>query len=161
LSDDDIAQMVSDAEANREVDEQRRERVALQNQADGAIYSVERKLRERGETVAPELREEIDFHIGALRRTLDGDDLALIRERIGELAAAAAQLDAGTDEGTGAEGAPGQQGTEDGAQGTGGEDREQPRGQRTADGEQGTDGSEGPEGRRPRDEEVTEDEVGA
>ncbi|HZB96499.1 MAG TPA: molecular chaperone DnaK [Herpetosiphonaceae bacterium] len=92
ISDEDIAQMIADAEANRDADERRRERIALENQADGAMYSAERKLRERGEAVAPELREEIESHIAALRQALGGDDPAEIRDRIGELAAAAAQL---------------------------------------------------------------------
>jgi molecular chaperone DnaK len=92
ISDEDIAQMIADAEANRDADERRRERIALENQADGAMYSAERKLRERGEAVAPELREEIESRIAALRQALGGDDPAEIRDRIGELAAAAAQL---------------------------------------------------------------------
>jgi molecular chaperone DnaK len=92
LSDEDIAQMIADAEANRDADERRHERIALENQADGAIYSAERKLRERGEAVAPELREEIESRIAALRQALSGDDLAAMRNCIGELAAAAAQL---------------------------------------------------------------------
>ena len=92
ISDEDIAQMIADAEANRDADERRRERIALENQADGALYSAERKLRERGEAVAPELREEIESRIAALRQALGGDDPAEIRDRIGELAAAAAQL---------------------------------------------------------------------
>src|ERR671926_433928 len=74
ISDEDIAQMIADAESNRDADERRRERIALENQADGAMYSAERKLRERGEAVAPELREEIESHIAALRQALGGDD---------------------------------------------------------------------------------------
>ena len=135
LSDDDIAQMMADAEANRGSDEERRERIGLQNQADGAIYSAERKLRERGDAVPAALREEIEFHISGLRRALDGDDLALIRDRIGELAAAAAQLVDERDEGTGSD----PEGTADDSEGAGddgvGDDEQGPEAR-----EQGEDG---------------------
>ncbi len=94
LADEDIAQMVAEAEANRAADEARRERILLDNRADSAIFAAERKLRERGDTVAAELHTEIEFHVAALRRALDGDDLALIRQRINELSDALAQLDA-------------------------------------------------------------------
>ena len=94
LADEDIAQMVAEAEANRAADEARRERILLDNRADSAIFAAERKLRERGDTVAAELHTEIEFHVAALRRALDGDDLALIRQRINDLSDALAQLDA-------------------------------------------------------------------
>jgi molecular chaperone DnaK len=92
LNDDEIADMIKQAEQNRADDEQRRERIALQNQADGIIYSAERRLRERSEQIDSALRDEIEFHISGLRRALDGDELATIRTRIGELAAAIDQI---------------------------------------------------------------------
>ncbi len=94
LADEDIAQMVAEAEANRAADEARRERILLDNRADSAIFAAERKLRERGDTVTVELQTEIEFHVAALRHALDEDDLALIRQRINELSDALAQLDA-------------------------------------------------------------------
>ncbi|HEY0607339.1 MAG TPA: molecular chaperone DnaK [Herpetosiphonaceae bacterium] len=92
LSDDEIADMVKQAEQNRADDDERRERVAVQNQADGIIYSAERRLRERGEHIDSALRDEIEFHIAGLRRALDSDEIATIRTRIGELAAAIDQI---------------------------------------------------------------------
>ncbi|MDQ5854477.1 MAG: molecular chaperone DnaK, partial [Chloroflexota bacterium] len=68
LADEDIAQMVAEAEANRAADEARREHILLDNRADSAIFAAERKLRERGDTVAAELHTEIEFHVAALRR---------------------------------------------------------------------------------------------
>jgi molecular chaperone DnaK len=92
LNDDEIAEMVAQAEQHRSEDEQRRERIAVQNQADGIIYSAERKLRERGEHIDGQLRDEIEFHLAGLRRALDGDEISQIRTRIGELAAAIDQI---------------------------------------------------------------------
>ena len=93
LSDDDIATMMSEAEANHDADEQRRQRIGLVNQADGAIYSAERRLRERGEAVDSELRDEVQAGIGALRQALQADDLEMIRQRLAELATLTARLD--------------------------------------------------------------------
>ncbi len=92
LNDDEIADMIKQAEQNRVDDEERRERIALQNQADGIIYSAERRLREHGEHIEPALRDEVEFHISGLRRALDGDEPQTIRTRIGELAAAIDQI---------------------------------------------------------------------
>jgi molecular chaperone DnaK len=92
LNDDEIADMIKQAEQHSTEDEQRRERIAVQNQADGILYSAERRLRERGEHIAPELRDEIEFHISGLRRALDSDDVGTIRTRISELAAAIDQV---------------------------------------------------------------------
>ena len=92
LSDDEIAEMIAQAEQHRAEDEQRRERIAVQNQADGLIYSADRRLREAGDRIDGALRDEIDFHVASLRRALDGDDIGEIRSRITELAAALDQL---------------------------------------------------------------------
>jgi len=44
LSDSDIEQMVQDAEANREKDQERREMIDLKNDSDQAIYNTEKQL---------------------------------------------------------------------------------------------------------------------
>ncbi|HEX6291746.1 MAG TPA: molecular chaperone DnaK [Herpetosiphonaceae bacterium] len=92
LNDDEITEMIKQAEQHRSEDEERRERIAVQNQADGIIYSAERRLRERGEHIDPALRDEIEFHMAGLRRAVDGDEISTIRTRIGELAAAIDQI---------------------------------------------------------------------
>lgn len=92
LNDDDIAQMISDAEANHDADEERRQRIALINQADGAMYSAERKLQDESLPIAAELRVEIQDSITALRQIRDGDDLEAIRQAIATLMNAVAQI---------------------------------------------------------------------
>jgi molecular chaperone DnaK len=92
LNDDEIADMITQAEQHRAEDEERRERIAVQNQADGIIYSAERKLWEQSDRLDAVLRDEIEFHLAGLRRALDSDDLGTIRTRIGELAAALDQI---------------------------------------------------------------------
>lgn len=92
LSDDDIATMMSEAEANRAADEDRRQRIALTNQADGAIYSAERRLREQGEQIEPRLRDELDLAVMDLREVLGGEDTEAIKERLNHVAALTAEI---------------------------------------------------------------------
>jgi molecular chaperone DnaK len=92
LSDDEIQQMVSDAEQHAEEDRQRREQIEVRNHADSAIYSAERLLREAGDKVDGVLRTEVQDKITALRQVLDSDDAELIRNRTAELAVATQQV---------------------------------------------------------------------
>jgi molecular chaperone DnaK len=94
LNDDEIAEMIAQAEQNRAGDDERRERIALQNNADGIIYSAERTLRAGGEDDDPLLRENVQAGIMTLRETLGGDDTQAIRDAIGALGAAVDQLTA-------------------------------------------------------------------
>jgi len=91
LSDDEIAQMIAQAEQQRAADEQRRERIAVQNQADGLIYKAERRLRE-GDGIEAALRAEIQDQLAQLRQALDGDDLDVTRTCIADLAASVDRL---------------------------------------------------------------------
>ncbi len=92
ISDEEIVRMVNEAASHRDADEARRQRSVLVNQADGAIYSAERKLRDHAATIDPVLRDEIDLHIATLRTALDGDDLERLKARTGELAEATARI---------------------------------------------------------------------
>jgi molecular chaperone DnaK len=92
LNDDEIAEMIAQAEQNRAGDEERRERIALQNNADGIIYSAERTLRETGEEADPVLRENVEARIADLRAALIGEDTGAIRESISTLGAVVDQL---------------------------------------------------------------------
>jgi len=94
LNDDEIAEMIAQAEQNRVGDDERRERIAAQNNADGIIYSAERTLRESNTDADPMVRENVQAGITTLRETLNGDDTQAIRDAIGALGAAVDQLTA-------------------------------------------------------------------
>ncbi len=94
LNDDEIAEMIAQAEQNRAGDDERRERITVQNNADGIIYSAERTLRAGGEDDEPMLRENVHAGLMTLRETLGNDDTQAIRDAIGALGAAVDQLTA-------------------------------------------------------------------
>jgi len=80
LSDDDIEQMVKDAEANAEADKKRRAAVEARNQAESLIHSTESSLNEHGDKVSEEDRNAITAAIEELKTAVaaeepDADDL--------------------------------------------------------------------------------------
>ncbi len=85
LSDEEIEQMVRDAEAHAEEDAQRREQIEVRNAADTMIYAAEKALREAGDVVDGLTRTEVEDKITALRTALGGDDTEAIRNRTAEL----------------------------------------------------------------------------
>ncbi len=74
LSDEDIEQMVQDAEANSEADKKRRESVEARNNADGLIYTTEKTMSEHGENLSDEDRSEIKSAIADLKVALEPED---------------------------------------------------------------------------------------
>ncbi len=81
LSDAEIKNMVSDAEAHADDDRRARELAEARNNGENAAYQAERQLKELGESVDQSSREEIEAAIAALREVLESDDPAPIRDR--------------------------------------------------------------------------------
>ena len=70
LSDDDIENMVKDAEAHANDDTQRKEAAEARNQADQAAYQIEKQLAEHGDKLTDDERKVIDDKIAELRTLL-------------------------------------------------------------------------------------------
>jgi molecular chaperone DnaK len=75
LSDEDIENMVNDAEENAEADKARREMVEARNQAESLIHSTEKSMEEHGDKVDPTTIEAIELAIAALKDDLEKDDV--------------------------------------------------------------------------------------
>ena len=67
LSDDDIEQMVKDAESNAEADKERRESVEVRNNAESLIHATEKSISENEDTLEAEDREAAEASIAELR----------------------------------------------------------------------------------------------
>ncbi len=92
LSDNDIEQMVKDAEAHAADDKVRKEGVEARNQADSLIYATEKNLSEYGDKVPDSDKSEIEAAVAALREALEGDDTAAITAKSESLSQAAMKL---------------------------------------------------------------------
>jgi len=80
LSDDEVDQMVSDAEKHAEADKAIKELIGLRNNADTLAYSTEKTLADLGEKVESGLKNEITTAITNLREALESDDAEAIKK---------------------------------------------------------------------------------
>ncbi len=92
LSDDEIDQMVKDAEANAEADKERRELVEAKNQAESLVHSTEKSLEEHSDKVDPTTVEAIELAIAALKETMEEEDAGKIKSGIQNVTEAAMKL---------------------------------------------------------------------
>jgi molecular chaperone DnaK len=74
LTDEDIEQMVQDAEANAEADKERRESVEARNQAESLIHQTENTLKDLGDDVPAEEKSAIDTAMGDLKTALEDEE---------------------------------------------------------------------------------------
>jgi molecular chaperone DnaK len=92
LSDEEIKQMVVDAESHAEEDKKFRELVDVRNQADGLIHTSEKTLSELGDKASGEERHAIETAISDLKAALEKDEKNAIEAKSGALAEASAGL---------------------------------------------------------------------
>ena len=92
LSDDDIEQMVKDAEANASADKERREKVEARNNAEGLIHATEKSISENEEIIEAEDKAAAEAAITELKEALEGDDNDAINEKAQALSQAAMKI---------------------------------------------------------------------
>ena len=92
LSDEDIENMVKEAEANAEADKERRELVETRNQAESLIHSTNKSLEEHKDKVDPATVEAIELASKALEESLEGEDVGKIKSGIQNLTEASMKL---------------------------------------------------------------------
>ena len=108
LADDEIERMVKDAETHADDDKRLRELADAKNQAETAIYSVEKSLREHGDKVDEGTKAPIETAAAELRTALEGDDAEAIRTRTQALHEASYKLAEVVYQNTGASGSAGE-----------------------------------------------------
>jgi len=92
LSDDDIEQMVKDAEANADADKKKKELVEAHNGAEAMIHQTEKQLEEFGDKVPGEDKDAIEAALTELKEVKDGEDLEAIQQKTQALVQAAMKL---------------------------------------------------------------------
>ena len=84
LSKDEVDRMVKDAAAHKAEDERRREEVEARNQADSAVFQVEKFVSDTP-NLAAEAKSELEGKIAAVRSAMQGSDPARMRSTTDEL----------------------------------------------------------------------------
>ena len=92
LTDEEISQMVKDAESNKEVDKKKRESVDSRNQADTLLHSTEKNLKEHGDKVTDADKKTIEDASATLRNALKGTDVEEIKKKTQDLVQASMKL---------------------------------------------------------------------
>jgi molecular chaperone DnaK len=92
LSEAEIQRMVREAEAHAAEDRRRKEVVEARNQADSAIYTVEKRLKEAEGRVPETTRHEVEQAVSAVKEAMQGEDVQRIRQAIERLTQAAGRL---------------------------------------------------------------------
>jgi molecular chaperone DnaK len=85
LSEQEIKQMVKDAEAHAAEDKQRKETVEARNQLDSLIYSTEKSLKDYGGELDAGVKENIEAALAKAKKALESQDVQEIRAAADEL----------------------------------------------------------------------------
>ncbi len=111
LSDEEVDQMVKDAEAHAAEDEKLREKVDLKNQADSTVFQTEKFLKENGDKISDEQKAEVEAAIEPVKKALEAEDYEAMKTTLDTLnekmQAAATEMYSQAQAQPGAEGAPG------------------------------------------------------
>jgi len=92
LSDEEIEQMIKDAEANSADDKKFEEMVMVRNTADGMIHATKKTLEEAGDKATDEEKEAINTAIAELEEALKGSDKEAIEAKTTALTEASSAL---------------------------------------------------------------------
>ncbi|MDD5747175.1 MAG: molecular chaperone DnaK, partial [Candidatus Omnitrophica bacterium] len=92
LSEEEIQKMVKDAERFAEADKKKKEEVETRNQADNLVYSTEKSLKDFGDKVDGQDKENIEKKAAVLKEALKGSDIDAIKKATEELTQASHKL---------------------------------------------------------------------
>ncbi|MBZ7990853.1 MULTISPECIES: molecular chaperone DnaK [unclassified Campylobacter] len=94
LSDEEIKNMINEAEKNKEADKLRREVVDAKNQAQSLVHQVQKSLNDLGDKVEPAIKQEIEGAINELNDVVNNENAtkAQIDEKMKKLSDASHKL---------------------------------------------------------------------
>ncbi|MFW5985950.1 MAG: molecular chaperone DnaK [Halanaerobiales bacterium] len=81
LSDEEIEQMVKDAEEHEEEDKKRMEEIETRNEADSLVYQTEKTLNEAGDKVDQGVKDKVESAKDELKEALEGDNIEEIKNK--------------------------------------------------------------------------------
>ena len=92
LSESEIEQLVKDAELHADEDKKRKELVEAKNMADSLIYSTEKSVSDVGDKLDDATKQGIHAAVENLKKAMEGEDLAEIKQKTDELTQASHKL---------------------------------------------------------------------
>jgi molecular chaperone DnaK len=92
LSEADIQKMIREAEAHAEEDRRRKELVEARNQADAAIYSTEKALKDAESRIPADIKQQVEQAIADARQSLTAENVQTIHQATERLQQAASRI---------------------------------------------------------------------
>ena len=85
LPKEDIDRMVREAEEHAAEDKKRREEADVRNQAEQAVYSTEKLLKDEADKISEATREAVQKDVDAVKEALKGDDIEAVKTTMATL----------------------------------------------------------------------------
>ena len=85
LPKEDIDRMVREAEEHAAEDKKRREEADVRNQAEQAVYSTEKLLKDEADKISEATREAVQKDVDAVKEALKGDDIEAVKTAMATL----------------------------------------------------------------------------
>lgn len=82
LSDDEVKNMVDDAERYAEEDKTKREAVETKNMAENVVYQSEKLLKEQGDSLDADKKAKVESAIADLKRVLEGNNTEEMKAKL-------------------------------------------------------------------------------
>jgi molecular chaperone DnaK len=92
LDEQEIDQMVKDADAHSAEDKKRREIIDIKNQADQMVYNLEKLLRENKERIPADEAAQVQTEIDNTKKAAEGEDVEAIKQAMEKLSQASHKL---------------------------------------------------------------------
>ncbi len=92
LSEEEIENLVKDAEMHADEDKKKREMIDARNMADSLIYSTEKAIKDAGDKLDDATKAEIDSAIENLKKAMEGEDKEELQKLTEELNQASHKL---------------------------------------------------------------------
>ena len=85
LSKEEIERMKKEAEMHAEEDRKKKELVEARNTADSIVFNTEKILKENGDKIPAEVKQEVEEKLEALKKVKDGENIEEINKTIEEM----------------------------------------------------------------------------
>ncbi len=94
LSKEEVERMQKEAELHAEEDHKKREVIELKNNADSVIYQTEKTLKEYGDKVGEDVKQQVTEKLEALKKAKEADDIDGLKTTLNELQEVATKIGA-------------------------------------------------------------------
>ena len=85
LSDEEIDKMMKEAEANKEADEKKKQEADARNEAEQAIFTTEKSIKDLGDKLTEDEKKTSEELISDLKKALEGNNVDEIKEKTTKL----------------------------------------------------------------------------